>query len=33
VDFVEDQVVLELEDGRQMKIPYQLIGQARLKIY
>ncbi|MEG3068418.1 MAG: ribosome maturation factor RimP [Syntrophaceticus schinkii] len=33
VDFVEDQVVLELEDGRQMKIPYQSIGQARLKIY
>ncbi|HHV35008.1 MAG: ribosome maturation factor RimP [Syntrophaceticus sp.] len=33
VDYVDDQVILETEDGRSINIPYHLIRQARLKIY
>lgn len=32
-NYVDDLVVLETTDGRLIKIPYHLIGQARLKIY
>ncbi len=33
VGYMDDQVVLKLEDGNQIEIPYQLIGQAKLKVF